>query len=878
MIKRLSLLRLSLFSRLLLISGFVMLVTTSLLIWVQMAHEIEGLRGRIDEELHDQLRELTQLVSENALLGDYTSIRTAFRTSVKRQYIYRIRWTDPVGTVIEAVDTEPKSAVPAWFISFTDIHERIKSAVLVVGGQPYGELSLAHSPQMELAVLWRSLQIQALFLLGGLCVFIVLMAPTIRRALRPLRILGAAAEKFGNGEYSTRAELCYLPELDTSIAAFNTMATTIELLIHQRDEREQYLSEQRNFLRTLMDTIPDLISYKDRSGVYLGCNKHYANDFIDRPREQIIGHTDQELQGNQELAAFIRQKDQEAMTSDQPVSYEIPVTLTTGMQALFESTKVAFHNADGAVVGVIGVSRDITARKAAENELRHSRDEWERTFDAMTDLIFIIDRNHRITHINRAALQKLGLSKEQAVGNACNVCMHGKDEPPESCPQKMTLQDHGEHIVDTLVERLDSQFQITTTPIFNRDGSYAATVHVAHDITERKRHEAELELAREAADSANQAKSEFLANMSHEIRTPMNGIIGMAQLMNFTELSPEQQEYLSYIELSADNLLSLINDILDLSKIEAGKIELEYEDFSLKKAIGDIVATQVSTIHRKHLQIAIDLAVDLPEIVSGDQLRFKQILLNLLGNAIKFTEQGGITISAAVVERQDYRGLFVIKVSDTGIGMSAEVQEKIFFPFEQADTSTTRRFGGTGLGLTICRKLADLMGGAITVESRPGNGSVFSLELPFGLSPAASSNATQLGLANQITWDGPSLTILVAEDNELNLAFTIGILNKIGHTVKVARNGQETIERWRAGGIDLILMDVQMPIMGGHEAMLKIRQEEPQGAHTPIIALTAHALRGDQERLLAAGFDQYLSKPFRLPQIIEVLTKVTTHV
>jgi signal transduction histidine kinase/ActR/RegA family two-component response regulator len=389
---------------------------------------------------------------------------------------------------------------------------------------------------------------------------------------------------------------------------------------------------------------------------------------------------------------------------------------------------------------------------------------------------------------------------------------------------------------------------------------------------------AELAEAKQELEAAHRVKSEFLASMSHEIRTPVNGIVGFSQLLKQdANLNPRQQDALRVIENSAQQLLALFNDLIELSRLSTRAAPM-LNEIAWLPFLHTLIEPIQTRAAEKQLKFSFVALSPLPSLVRVDDKRLCQILLNLLGNAIKFTEQGGITISAAVVERQDYRGLFVIKVSDTGIGMSAEVQEKIFFPFEQADTSTTRRFGGTGLGLTICRKLADLMGGAITVESRPGNGSVFSLELPFGLSPAASSNATQLGLANQITWDGPSLTILVAEDNELNLAFTIGILNKIGHTVKVARNGQETIERWRAGGIDLILMDVQMPIMGGHEAMLKIRQEEPQGAHTPIIALTAHALRGDQERLLAAGFDQYLSKPFRLPQIIEVLTKVTTHV
>ena len=459
-------LRLSLFNRLLLISGFVMLVTSLLLIWTQVTHEREGLCERINDELTDHLLELKLVVSENAILGDYASIQESFRAHVKRQHIYHIRWTDPAGKVVEAIDAQPMTDVPAWFSDFTNIKESSKRSALEIGGSPYGELMLAHSPQLEIAMLWHSVQVQTAFLLGGLLVFALLMIPTIRRALKPLRELGRAAEHFGQGMYSTRVQLCRTRELDTCITAFNEMAATIEILIKK-------------------------------------------------------------------------------------------------------------------------------------------------------------------------------------------------------------------------------------------------------------------------VESANRAKSEFLANMSHEIRTPMNGVLGMAQLLEMTGMSEEQREYVGALKVSGKNLLSIINSILDLSKIEAGKIEIELAEFSLCQCIKDIAMTQKSVIYGKGLLLDVEVADEIPLGVVGDQLRLKQIILNLLGNAVKFTKQGGVTVSLQLLELRDTDVLVQIAVRDTGIGISPDALDKIFLPFTQEDGSTTRQYGGTGLGLTISLRLAELMGGGIAVESSPEIGSCFTVTLPF---------------------------------------------------------------------------------------------------------------------------------------------------
>ena len=660
-----------------------------------------------------------------------------------------------------------------------------------------------------------------------------------------------------------------------------------------------------------------------------------------------------------------------------------------------------------AVAGLIGAT---DSRKIAESAILQASTDWENTFDAVPDMVALLDLDHRIIRANKAMAVKLGVAVKDCAGlSCCHSLVPQAGDSSAPCPFSAAIAKGFPHAIEVRDQRLQRDYLIRVSPLRDQHGQLAGAVQVAQDITESKRAEqtlresefffkesqnagfigsykmdftvglwessevldqifgidkgyvrtvagwlelvfsddremmdrylhqqvlsqhlpfdkeyrivrvsdgevrwvnglgrvdvdsdgnilrligtiqditerkqvlsqlektnVELSVRTREADAANRAKSAFLANMSHEIRTPMNGIIGMAQLLAMTGLSAEQREYVDAQMVSGKNLLGLINDLLDLTKIEAGKTVLESSGFSLKDCIDETVLTQKNEIDKKGLTLTV-ATKDIPPVLVGDQLRIKQILLNLLGNAVKFTPQGGIAVSARMLAVGRGQVVAEITVQDTGIGISGAALERIFQPFVQEECTITRQFGGTGLGLSICRRLAELMGGNITVASTPGIGSSFTVRLPL----TAQDNAlTDRGEPKQQPADGevPSLRILLVEDNAINVIFGMSLLKKLGHQVVSVGNGRECLHALRQDKFDLVLMDIQMPVMNGEDALLEIRRHElGTGRRQAVIALTAYSLRGEKEHFLEHGFDGYLSKPIEVEELTAEIVRV----
>ncbi len=516
--------------------------------------------------------------------------------------------------------------------------------------------------------------------------------------------------------------------------------------------------------------------------------------------------------------------------------------------------------------------------KLALNELKIRVEQLNILINTIPALIFFKDLNLNYQMVNKSFVEFVNSAETEIIGKSVDEVIKSYDKKREYNALEKKVIKSGEkiyNIVETIIH--DYQPTIISTnlaPVSNKEGDIIGLIGVSQDITKQKLYEVDLEKAKELAEQGMKAKSIFLANMSHEIRTPLNGIIGISQILMQTELTDEQNEYFTTIISSGDSLISLINDILDFSKIEAGKIELDYSNFKIEDILSDVSNILDIKAEEKGLEFSYSIDEKIPDTLVGDFYRIKQIILNLANNAIKFTKNGNVSIKVNLHKYLSQSVVLKVLVEDTGIGISEEKIPKLFQSFSQVDASTTKSYGGTGLGLAISKKLSEMMDGNIGVASKINEGSTFWFTIKAKLTGTVTNNGKNdaNGLEEFAIREG--LVVLLAEDNVVNQKIATFNLNKLGYSVVIAENGKIAVEKFQQGNFDLILMDIQMPVMNGYDASRNIRkiEEDREGNdYIPIIALTANAMKGDMEKCFSAGMDSYLSKPFKPDDLLLTL-------
>ena len=572
---------------------------------------------------------------------------------------------------------------------------------------------------------------------------------------------------------------------------------------------------------------------------------------------------------------------QKIMVQDKPVG-EVQVCYLEERQA---SDEGPFLIEERHLLNVIAESLgQIIERKRAEEALRESELNYRTLADSGQALIWTSKIDKLCDYFNKVWLNFTGRTMEEEFGNGWAEGVHPGDL--QSCHNiYVSAFDKRETFsMDYRLRRHDGEYrwiQDDGCPRYDLNGSFIGYIGYCLDITERKLMEEELQQAKVAADSANIAKSQFLANLSHEIRTPLNGVICMAQLLESTDLTTEQQEYLHVLRASGLNLAQLIGDVLDLSKIESHYVFIENRNFDLKTEINNAVDSQLFRAHDKGLTFSLLIDPDVPLLLIGDSLRLRQIINNLVSNAIKFTLHGSVTlhISKEALDGQQATLRFLVK--DSGIGIAPDKLESIFEPFRQADISTTRRFGGTGLGLTISGQLVELMGGGIHVESVEGEGSTFWFTLPLSVQPVTKAANHVSIVENELPaanfQNSTNKNILLVEDDLSNQFGIMKLLEKSGHHVTLANNGFEAMELLEKNDFDLVLMDCNMPVMTGYDTTKHIRDltSKVRQHSVPIIALTGCALTDDRDKCLNVGMNGYLSKPISKVDLNAMVDKWT---
>jgi PAS domain S-box-containing protein len=587
--------------------------------------------------------------------------------------------------------------------------------------------------------------------------------------------------------------------------------------------------------------------------------------------EEVIGKTDADFFPESHAEALLLEE-QQVIETGRPIIKQLERAFVSGgSEKWFAVIKEPLRDAEGTIIGTWGVTRDVTAQREAELALNSSELQYRSLFEHNPQPMLAYTKDGlRIVAVSNACVAAYGYSREEfltmtlrdIVAPEQASALTGGARTGYMAP----LQSRHRYKDGTIVD-----VEVTSDDLM-LDGQ-DCRIALCLNVTERKRTLDQLALARDAAIEASSMKSAFLANISHEIRTPMAGVLGMADLLLDSDLNEDQTALAAELARSGELMVELINDILDISKIEAGQLTLELMDFELRETIDSVCAGSRAKLAAKGVAFELQVDDDVPRKASGDAQRVRQIVLNLLSNAVKFTNEGQITVRVSSRLGEDGKPTIRVEVADTGIGIEPVALNRMFEPFTQADPSTTRQYGGTGLGLAIARELTELMNGTIGAASKPGAGSTFWVDIPFGAPLKAESEARPLeisAVSEEPSWATPP-RVLVAEDNPVNQMVAVRTLERCGCKVDVVGNGRDALAALDRQRYDAVLMDCQMPGMDGYDATTELRRRETDGRHTPVIAMTAHAMNGAAERCFAAGMDDYIAKPVRRPQLLEML-------
>jgi len=737
------------------------------------------------------------------------------------------------------------------------------------------EVSMVRLEQLRTHIWQDSLIAAAIaILLAVLLLYLILR--------RPMAILSQAADFAAHlDQHRGRTLPDYRgnAEMEALVLALNRASVRLKA-------QEEQIAENNRFLKSLTDALGEGVLATDAEGRCTFVNAE-AEHMLGWNRSELLGEYVHDLIHGQTPSGLPLAREECSLHGPAAACHEFRSDLETFQRkdgSKFPVSIVSMPLFEGEhFSGTVAAFQDITDRKRDEDDLLSTTSRLSALIESMQAGVLVEDERHGVVLANQSLLEMFSCTDPSlaAVGQPSRElvahCRETMAAPDEFAAEVRQLIQAGAPVLNHELRLRDGRVlefdyvPIYLFPAFPQPEDCRGHLWLFRDVTGRKQAERELQQAKDMAEAANRAKGDFLANMSHEIRTPMNGIIGMTELALDTELSEVQREYLGLVKSSADSLLVIINDILDFSKIEAGKLDLECIPFALHRLLQESLKPLALRGEAKGLGMHLDLDPRVPAWVRGDPSRLRQVLVNLLGNALKFTERGEIRLGVA----PEPGGLLHFSVRDTGIGIPAAKQADIFAAFSQADTSITRRFGGTGLGLAICGKLVGLMGGRLWVESEPGRGSTFHF------TAALEAAAPDQGLADAGTPARPEaehggsaggLRVLLAEDNPVNQKLATRLLEKDGHQVILAGNGAEALELARQGGLDLVLMDMQMPLMDGIEATQRIRAREAvSGGHLPIVAMTANAMQGDRERCLAAGMDGYVAKPVKPAELRQAM-------